>query len=53
MPDVRDAVCGMEFPEEGAEELGALKHEHEGKTYWFCCETCRTEFKRAPERYSS
>lgn len=51
MPDVTDPVCGMVFPEEGAEELGALKVERDGKTHWFCCPTCRDAFVRDPTKY--
>lgn len=51
MPEVTDAVCGMTFPEETAEELGALKHMHNGKRYWFCCEKCRSAFVDEPARY--
>lgn len=51
MPDVTDAVCGMSFPEESAEELGALHCVHNGKTRWFCCATCQKEFLADPERY--
>lgn len=51
MADVTDLVCGMEFPEETAEELGAVKHTHEGKLYWFCCQTCRDAFVDEPDRY--
>lgn len=51
MADVTDPVCGMSFPEEGAEELGALQVEHEGKMRWFCCPTCKAEFLADPRRY--
>lgn len=52
MPDVTDPVCGMTFPEEDAEALGALKAERAGKTRWFCCPTCQQEFLQDPARYS-
>lgn len=51
MTDVEDLVCKMTFPEEGAEELGALKVVHKGKTHWFCSPTCEREFRADPERY--
>lgn len=51
MADVTDPVCGMTFPEEDAEALGALKVEHEGKTRWFCCPTCRDAFVKDPASY--
>lgn len=41
----------MTFPEEGAEDLGALKIVHEGKTRWFCCATCEKEFLADPQRF--
>ena len=51
MTDVEDPVCKMTFPKESAEELGALKSVHEGRTYWFCSPTCQHDFEAAPERY--
>ncbi|HUR67880.1 MAG TPA: YHS domain-containing protein [Candidatus Thermoplasmatota archaeon] len=51
MADVIDPVCKMEFPEESAEELGALRSEHKGKRYWFCSPTCQHEFEADPGRY--
>ena len=51
MPDVEDPVCKMTFPEESAEELGALKVVHKGKTHWFCSPTCQHEFQADPSRY--
>lgn len=53
MADVTDPVCGMQFPEEGAEELGALHVQHQGKRVWFCCPTCKAEFEADPARYVS
>lgn len=51
MAELTDAVCGMTFPEEGAEELGALKVEHLGRTHWFCSPTCERAFRADPEKY--
>lgn len=51
LTEVTDPVCGMTFPEEGAEELGALHAEHEGKRVWFCSPTCEREFLADPSRY--
>lgn len=51
MVDVEDPVCKMTFPEESAEELGALKVVHKGKTFWFCSPTCEHEFRAAPEKF--
>lgn len=53
MGDVEDPVCKMTFPEESAEELGALKLVHEGKVRWFCSPTCQHEFLADPARYES
>ena len=41
-----DPVCGMEVNEEGAPSA-----EHQGKTYYFCCEGCKTAFSSDPEKY--
>lgn len=51
MPEVTDAVCGMTFDEETAEELGATSAVHLGKRYWFCCPECEREFRANPEHY--
>lgn len=51
MADVEDVVCKMTFPEESAEELGAEKAVHKGKTYWFCSPTCKHEFETDPARF--
>lgn len=48
VPDVTDPVCGMTFPEETAEEMGAFKVVRGGKTHWFCSSTCRDEFVAKP-----
>lgn len=50
--DVTDVVCGMTFPEAQAEELGAFKVVHGGKTHWFCSSTCRDEFVRDPAAFT-
>lgn len=52
MPEVTDVVCGVSFPEEEAEALGALKTERKGRTHWFCCPTCQQEFLADPDRYA-
>ncbi|WP_233870253.1 XdhC family protein [Paraburkholderia adhaesiva] len=40
-------VCGMRI------EIATAKHvvEHGGQKVYFCCDCCKTEFERAPERY--
>ena len=43
-----DPVCGMEVDPATAEE----KAEHEGKTYYFCCDGCRSMFQADPGKYA-
>ncbi|MGO7133344.1 heavy metal translocating P-type ATPase [Rhizobium leguminosarum] len=46
---IRDPVCGMTVdPQAGKPSL-----EHEGRTYHFCSEGCRTKFAAVPEDYLS
>lgn len=50
MADVRDPVCGMEFPEEEAEALGAFVHVDKGRRTYFCSRTCLEAFdQRGPQ----
>jgi P-type Cu+ transporter len=35
----KDPVCGM-----SVDEATAIKAERDGKTYYFCCESCRQKF---------
>lgn len=44
---VKDPVCGMEVDPESA----AAQSEHEGATYYFCAEACKTQFDADPGRY--
>lgn len=45
---VQDPVCGM-----WVDPAKAAAHEvHEGKTYYFCSESCRDEFREDPARYA-
>ena len=41
---VHDVVCGM------STELGGWqsKAEHDGKTYYFCCDGCKGAFEKSP-----
>lgn len=41
-----DPVCGIEL----SEDL-ALAHEHGGKTYYFCCNGCRSIFAKKPRKW--
>jgi xanthine dehydrogenase accessory factor len=47
-PGERDPVCGM------AVVAGTAKHSAEfaGRTYYFCCGSCRERFLAAPDRYA-
>jgi len=43
-----DPVCGMTVDPATARGGSA---EHEGKTYYFCCSSCREKFQADPKRY--
>ncbi len=43
----KDLVCGMDVDEETA----AAKTEYHGKTYFFCAQSCKEKFEKAPEKY--
>jgi P-type Cu+ transporter len=43
----KDPVCGMEIEESEA----AGRAQHEGRTYYFCSETCLKAFERMPQRF--
>jgi Cu+-exporting ATPase len=47
MTQVIDPVCGMTIDAEHA----ADRHEHDGKTYYFCHPGCATRFRADPGRY--
>lgn len=44
---VKDPVCGMEIDSEKAEG----RHEHGGKTYYFCSQGCLDKFKADPTKF--
>jgi Cu+-exporting ATPase len=44
----RDVVCGMQVEPNKA----AGKSEHNGKTYYFCSQMCKTRFDAAPDKYA-
>ena len=44
-----DPVCTMQVDEEDAE----FTAKYEGKTYYFCSESCKKEFENDPEEYVS
>jgi len=41
-----DAVCGA-----NCNPKDAVKMEYKGKTYCFCCPSCKAEFAKNPEKY--
>jgi Cu+-exporting ATPase len=43
----RDVVCGMEVDRDSA----AAQSEFNGRTYFFCSQSCKENFDRQPERY--
>ena len=40
-----DPVCKMEVEE------GGVVLEHDGKTFHFCCPSCKAVFKKNPSKY--
>lgn len=44
-----DPVCGAEMLDEDA----AFRSVHEGDTYYFCDEGCRTKFDDEPSRFGA
>lgn len=44
----QDPVCKMEVDESKSEHTSA----HMGKTYYFCCEACKSEFDKNPGKYT-
>lgn len=46
MAKAKDPTCGMEVETETAP-----KTEYKGKTYYFCCSTCKEVFEKEPEKY--
>jgi len=43
-----DPVCGMTVTKENA----ACSYDYNGKTFYFCAESCRDQFAAAPEKYA-
>jgi multidrug efflux pump subunit AcrA (membrane-fusion protein)/YHS domain-containing protein len=46
----KDPICGMDVDEAKAKAAGKV-HVHDGKTYYFCSEQCRSRFAEAPARH--
>lgn len=44
---VKDPVCGMEINSEEAEATSV----YNGKTYYFCSQTCKNKFDKDPKKY--
>ena len=44
---MKDVVCGMTIDEKSVK----YKTEFEGKPYYFCSQSCLTDFKSRPEKY--
>jgi YHS domain-containing protein len=45
----KDPVCDMEVNESTAEH----KIEYAGKTYYFCCPSCKRTFEQDPQKYAN
>lgn len=43
-----DPVCGMKVDDQKT----ALKSSHEGTTYYFCGQGCKTKFDEKPQQYA-
>jgi Cu+-exporting ATPase len=46
MAMAQDPVCHMTV-----DEAKAIRAEHDGKTYYFCAQSCKERFLANPERY--
>lgn len=44
----KDPVCGMQVDEQKA----AGQSQHQGQTYYFCSEDCKTKFDQNPQQYA-
>ena len=44
----RDPVCGMGVQPEQA----AGQSEYQGRTFYFCCNSCKEQFDQEPQRYA-
>lgn len=44
---VKDVVCGMRM----SRKTAPIACNHDGRTYYFCCDMCREKFERSPQRY--
>jgi YHS domain-containing protein len=44
-----DPICKMKVDEKTAK----LKSDYEGKTYYFCSQSCKTTFDKNPKKFTS
>ena len=44
----KDPVCGMNVDEKTAAGTAV----HNGKTYYFCCRSCKDRFEKEPDKYA-
>ncbi|MEW5976292.1 MAG: YHS domain-containing protein [Acidobacteriota bacterium] len=49
MATYTDPVCGMKVDD----QKSAVQSTHQGKTYYFCSESCKTKFEQDPKKYAS
>jgi len=45
---VKDPICGMNVDEKTAKH----KSDYNGKTYYFCAQSCKNTFDKNPEKYA-
>jgi uncharacterized protein len=45
-----DPVCGMQV-DTGKRDV--ISTEHEGTRYFFCCDACRTKYRKSPSQYAA
>jgi YHS domain-containing protein len=46
----KDPVCGMDVDPAEAKAAGRISH-YQGKTYYFCVDSCKTSFDKNPGKY--
>lgn len=44
----KDPICGMDVET----KPGAIQSAYQGKTYYFCSDSCKRTFDSAPQRYA-
>lgn len=43
----KDPVCKMELPDDST----SVSSQFEGKTYYFCCPSCKMMFEKNPQKF--